>query len=271
MKLARVGAAVVLAIVIGAAGGVAAQEKKGTKDWDGDITGSFAAQTGSVNTLNASLDAKTERNWEKDRLQIRLQGSYGRVRDRGDTPSEDSTAENAQSLSFNHRRSLGVRTFWVSINETSRDTTQDREVRFWLATGPGYRFWEGEEVKKQYFDAAIKAGYRYELFDGNTGAFKDDGSADENGYDSNYADAIFSFDYRNLLFDGAMEWRHVGSFALPMNNTSAWLARTEGTMSIPLTEAWDFRAGILVEYNNNAPDDQNELLTRSNLGLAYKF
>jgi hypothetical protein len=68
-----------------------------------------------------------------------------------------------------------------------------------------------------------------------------------------------------------MEWTHTGGVAMPFNEVDAYLIRTEGIIGIPLTEAWSFRTAVLFEYNNNAPDDQNKALTRTVVGLGYKF
>ncbi len=241
--------------------------------WSGEVAASFTAQTGTVDTLAGELDAKTERNWEKDVAAVRLNGVFGQSRDRNDNPSDDVTTQNSQSLFGDYRHLFTERFLWRANTELSRDPTQDREVRFRMSTGPGYRFWEGGRPKKQFFEASVGLGYRYELFDGNTGINLDTGLFDgeKNGYDSQFADAIAGFEYRNLFFDGAMEWTHTGSISMPVNDTNAYLGRTEVIIGIPLNEAWSFRTGVLFEYNNNAPDDQNKALTRTTVGLGYKF
>ena len=266
-------AAIWVVFGLGFAGGASAEDEDEPRGWTGEVAASFAAQTGSVDTLAADLDAKTERKWENDLLGGRLTGSYGRTRDRNDSPSEDRTTQNSQAMFLNHRHSFHSRFLWRSGLELSRDPTQDREVRFFLATGPGYLFWEGEDTEKQFFESRIGIGYRYELFDGNTGPDPATGLFDLslNGYDSNFADAILSMEYRNLFFDGAMEWTHTAGIAMPMNDTDAYLARTEAIIGIPLNEAWSFRTAFLFEYNNNAPDNQNKALTRTTVGLGYKF
>ena len=133
--------------------------------------------------------------------------------------------------------------------------------------------WQSENKEKEFFEARLGLGDRYELFDGNTGTDPDTGLFDLsiNGFDSQFADGILSFEYRNLFFDGAMEWTHTGAVAMPFNEVDAYLLRTEGIVGIPLTEAWSFRLAALFEYNNNAPDDQNKALSRTTVGLGYKF
>ena len=257
-------------VLLSADAGRAEEDAEG---WTGELATSFNAQTGTVDTLAGEIDAKTERDWEKDVVTLRLNAAYGQSRDRGDDPSEDVTTQNSQGIFADYRHLFSDRFLWQANTETSRDPTQDREVRFRLATGPGYRFWEGGKPKKQFFETGVGLGYRYELFDGNTGpnreTFVFDGQ--DNGFDSQFADAIASFEYRNLLFDGAMEFTHTGSISMPVNDTNAYLGRTEVIIGIPLTPAWSFRTAFLFEYNNNAPDDQNKALTRTTVGLGYKF
>lgn len=260
-----------LCLVVLFAGTSWGEDKK--TGWTGEVAASFAAQTGTVDTIAGSGDATIERNWERDMVTGRLTGSYGRTRDSTDNPSNDQTTQNSQALFGEYRRRINDRFLWRTNTELSRDPTQDREVRFSLATGPGYRFWEGPDQPRQFFEASVGIGYRYELFDGNTGINLDTGLFDgaNNGFDSQFADAILSFEYRNLFFDGAMEWTHTGRISMPVNEPDGYLGRTEAIIGIPLTEAWSFRTAFLFEYNNNAPDDQNKALTRTTIGLGYKF
>ncbi len=255
------------------AASAAAEGDETVRKWTGEVALSFAAQTGTVDTLNGDLDAKLERSWERDVASARVTGAFGQTRDRNDDPSGNQTTQNSQGLFLNHTRTISHAYLWRSALELSRDPTVDREVRFVVATGPGYLLWEGEKADKQRFEGRVGMGYRYELFDGNTGPDPETGLFDrsQNGYDANLVDGILSFEYRNLFFEGAMEWTHTGSAAMPFNDVAAYLIRTEGIIGIPLTATWSFRASVLFEYNNNAPDNQNKALTRSVVGLGYKF
>lgn len=245
------------------------------KVWSGEISASFSALTGTVDTIAAGVDATGERVWTKDTLTLRFTGTYGRTRDRKDNPSRDSTQEDAQALTGRWRHTFDERYFWASGTGLSRDSTQDREVRYRLNSGPGYRFWMGEDAEARHFDMAAGVGYRYELYDGNTGPVP--GSAppffdlSDNGYDRQYADVLVAFEYKNLLFEDRVEWTHTGSFAMPVNDTDAYIGTTEVIIGIPLTAAWSFRTTFLYEYTNDVPDDVNSSLTRTTLGLGYEF
>jgi putative salt-induced outer membrane protein YdiY len=138
-------------------------------------------------------------------------------------------------------------------------------VRLWLTTGPGYRVWQGEMPKKEHFDVTVGGGYRYELYDGNTGDPTDD------GYDSQLADVLATFEYKNNLFDGRIEYTHTGGAAMPVNDPNAYVLRTEAIIGVPLTAAWSFRTTFLFEYTNDVPDDVNSTLTRTTMGIGYKF
>jgi hypothetical protein len=122
---------------------------------------------------------------------------------------------------------------------------------------------------------AAGMGYRYELYDGNTGPVP--GSAppvfdvSQNGYDRQYADVLIAFEYKNLFFDDRVEWKHTGSFAMPVNDTDAYIGTTEVIIGVPLTAAWSFRTTFMYEYTNDVPDDVNSSLTRTTIGLGYQF
>jgi putative salt-induced outer membrane protein YdiY len=264
----RVTMVALMAGLVLAAGMASGEEEKKKEGWSGEISASGSAQTGTVDTLSGTLDATTERNWTADLLTFRLFGTFGQTRDRQDNPSDDRTIQNSQALFTTWRRTLSDRFFWSTRSELSRDTTQDREVRVMLTSGPGYRFWRNDiDEAARHFDVSMGPGYRYELYDGNTGP----GPNNEDGSDAHLADMVAAFEYKNLFFEDRIEWTHTGGIALPMNDANAFVARTEVIMGVPLTAAWSFRTTFLFEWVNDAPDDVNSALTRTTLGLGYKF
>jgi putative salt-induced outer membrane protein YdiY len=258
---------VLLAAVVALWSGASWAEEAEEEDegWTGELSASGAVQTGTVDTISGTLDSKLERDWEKDYLGFRLTGSYGRNRDRQDSPSENTTTENAQAFVTQWKHIYRPRFFQNSRQELSRDTTQNREVRVWLTTGPGYRLWQGEKPKKEHFDVTVGAGYRYELYDGNTGDPTDD------GYDRQLGDVLATFEYKNNLFEDRIEYTHTGAAAMPVNETKAYVLRSEVIIGVPLTAAWSFRTTFLIEYTNDVPDDVNSTLTRTTMGIGYKF
>ncbi len=247
---------------------VVAEEEQEEGAWTGEVALSVNVQTGSVDTFAGSLDATTERKWTVDVLSFRLNGVYGRTRDREGSDSQDQTSQNSQSLSGKWKRTLHERFFWNTAGGVSRDTTQDREARARIVTGPGYRFWEGEDADKSYFDTSAGLGYRYELYDGNTDP---NPTRREQGFDRQYSDVVAAFDYKNSLFEDRIEYSHTGSVALPVNDVSGYIIATEIIASVPLTGAWVFRTSALYEYVNDVPDDRNPSTFRLALGLGYKF
>jgi hypothetical protein len=236
------------------------------KSWTADLALSIAAQSGTTDTFAGSLDAKVEREWEKDRLSARFTGVYGTTRKRGDGRTSNETIQNAQSLFFRWKRQLDKRMFWDSGTEASRDTTQDLELRAALASGPGYRFWSGEDGAKRHFDMSAGMGYRYEVYDGNSNGFA------ESTEISHFADAVVTFEYRNMFFDDRIEYTHTGSARMPVNETSSYILKTEAIISVPLSDAWSFRTSVLAEYvANPGADEVNNTTTRTAVGLGYKF
>lgn len=255
--------AVVLGLLVVASFASAAEEDEG---WTGELAVGINAQSGSTDTFSGSINATTERKWEKHVLTGRLNGVYGTSRSRNESTNTE-TIQNAQLLSGGWKRILGDRFFWASSAGLSRDNTQDRELRAVLATGPGYRIWQGETEEVPYFEIAVGPGYRYEIYDGNTGA-----SVDENGDTNHFADAVVAFKYFNHLFDGKIEYTQRLSGRVPMNDTSGYIVDTEITIGVPLSEAWSFRTVFFAEYiGEPGADEINNTTTRTTLGLGYKF
>ncbi len=239
--------------------------------WIGGISASITAQTGQVDTFAGAIDAVGEQAFEKDWLRGRLTGVYGTSRDRGEEGGDDRLIQDAQGLFGDWKRVLHERFFWQSGTELSRNSIQDREVRAAVSTGPGYRFWQGEEAKLEHFDTNVGICYRFELYDpdnvGNDANLGQEGHIDED----HFADAMAGFEYKNGLFDNKVEFKHTGTARMPVNDPAAYVLITEVIFGIPLTPAWSFRTSYYVEYNGVQPQRVNNLTTRATVGLGYTF
>ncbi len=259
-----VGAMLGLVLITGVS---SAEDEKKQERWSGELALAINAQSGSTDTFAGSLDATTERTWnEKDLLRFRFNGVYGTTRSRGNSQGTQ-TIQNSQALFGNWKHRIHNRFFWATGTEASRDNTQDLEVRLALATGPGYRLWQGEDGPKEYFDISAGPGYRYEIYDGNTG-----GTPGENGDTSHFADLVAAAEYKNLLFGDKIEYSHTLSARMPANETSAYILRTELILGVPLTAGWSFRTSFMAEYvASPGSDEVNNTTTRTAVGLGYKF
>ncbi|MEZ4292951.1 MAG: DUF481 domain-containing protein [Myxococcota bacterium] len=243
-----------------AAGAAGAEQTPG---WNGDVAVSFTAQTGTIDTISGTLDAKGERVEEQDVYNLRLRGDFGRSRERGS--SQDKVIQNAQGLTGGWKHTFTDLFFWNSDFELSRDNIQQRDVRATIATGPGVRAWHGEDAAVSHFDLNAGVGYRFDKFDGNgnqAGAFNSE---------SHFVDLVAGFEYKNLLFDDRMEFTHTGKAQMPANEPSAYLLTTEVIIGLPLTEAWSFRTSFLAQYTAQTPDEINRTKTVTTIGLGYKF
>jgi len=281
---ASLSAILIAACVLLASGVASADETDDSAGWKGDLALAITAQSGSVDTFAGTLEAGIERDWTDDHVDVRFVGVYGTTRDRkndpADRPSNDRTVQDSQGLFGSWKHIIHNRFFWNSHSELSRDSTQDREVRFRLATGPGYRFWQGEDPASTHFDVSAGLGYRYELYDGNTFGLSTDPvlgppavflDPDLNGSDQQLADVILAFEYKNNLFEDRVVWSHTGSIAMPVNKTDAYIFTTEAIAAVPFSEAWSFRTGVFYEYVNNVPEDINPSTLRVTVGLGYNF
>ena len=272
------GGFVALAASVGFASGMAYAEEE-PEGWTGEVSASVTAQSGSVDTFAGAVDAAAERKWTNDLVGIRFTGVYGTSRDsRNSPPNEDSndeTVQDSQALFGDWKHTIHERFFWDSGAELSRDSTQDRDVRAAVDTGPGYRAWQGENPDKSHFDLSAGVGYRFEVYDGNTGPSTEAGFVGDlvksNGDTDHFADVFAAFEYMNLLFDDKIEWTHTGKVQMPVNATDSYIITTEGILGVPLTEAWSLRAGVLYQYVNDVPEEINPSTLRATLGLGYKF
>jgi len=264
---------VILAGALVASSSAAAE---GDAIWTGDVSAALTSQTGTIDTFSGSLDAKGDRKSEENEFGLRFTAVYGTSREKGKDNKDDTTIQDSQAIFANWKRIIHDRFFWETGSEVSRDSTQDRDVRARIATGPGYRVWRSDDEGTNYFDVVGGLGYRYELYDTDTAPF-DPGPPiviDENRGrkdQANLADVVVALDYKNTFFDGKVEYSHTGSASVPANKPSAYILRSEILIGLPLTEAWSFRTGFLVEYVAEVPDATNSTTTRTTVGLGYKF
>jgi len=238
--------------------------------WASELILSIAATSGTIDTFSGSVDGKTERTFDDvDLVGVRFTGVYGTKRERNDgNRTSTETIKNAQELSARWKHAFRDRFFWLTPTAAARDSVQELEVRYTLATGPGYRLWKPEDnPAKRHIDLSAGPGYRYEIWDGNTG-----GTTDENGDTSHYADLVVGFEYKDLFFDEMVEYTHTGSARMPANDPNSYLLRSELIFDVPLTKGWTFRTGFVVEFvNNPGTDEITNTTTRTTVGLGYKF
>jgi hypothetical protein len=261
-------AAALLAIAgLSSSAAFGSSEEEQQAGWTGQLALSVNAQTGTTDTFAGSVDASTQRSWERDNVSARFNGVYGTTRKRNDDKNTQTT-QNSQGIFGDWKHTIHERFFWITGSSVARDSTQDLDVRATLATGPGYRVWEAEaEPDKQHFDLSGGMGYRFEIYDGNTHS-----TVANNGDTDNFADVVVAADYKNLFFDDKIEYSHTLSARMPANDPSSYLLRTEIIVGIPLSEAWSFRTTFLAEYvANPGADEVNNTTTRTAVGLGYKF
>lgn len=256
-------------LMVGAAFGLllaAGSAAAGEDGWTGDVGVAVTAQSGTQDTFAGSIDAVTERTWAQDLARIRFTAVYGTSKNTEGNDTNQSIIQNAQALFGDWRHTFTDRFFWNTGSELSRDSTTRRDVRVAVNTGPGYRTWRGEDHDAEHFDIFGGVGYRYEQYDGDN---NDGGVADQDIF--NLVDLVAGFEYKNGLFDDRVNYTHTAKVLAPANDFNAFIARTEVLIGIPLSEAWSFRTGVLVEWVNDSPADTSELTTRTTVGLGYAF
>ncbi len=241
--------------------------------WAGEVSASLTQQSGTTNSFAGTIDAGGERTWENDVAGIRFRGVFGTTKKRGQSKE---VTQNSQGIFGDWKHTIHDRLFWDSKSELSRDNIQDRELRAALNTGPGYRVWAGDDSAKSHFDLSTGIGYRYELYDGNTGVLAAGptppaGTAINSGDTDHFVDVVAAFEYKNLLFDDKIEFTHTGVAKMPANAPDQYVLATEIILGVPLTEAWSFRAGFFAEYIAIQPDGIRNTTTRTTAGLGYKF
>lgn len=244
-----------------AAGAATATEE----GWSGDVGVAVTAQSGTQDTFAGSIDARGTRTWTNDVAEIRFNGVYGTSRNRQESDPDDQVIQNSQALFGDWKHTFNERAFWQTGSELSRDNTTDRDVRFALSTGPGYRAWMGADANAEHFDIYGGVGYRFEQYDGNAN------KPDTNKDIANLADLVAGFEYKNGLFEDKVNYTHTFVGRAPANDFEAYILRTEVLLGIPLSEAWSFRTGVLVEFVNANPKGTNPLTTRTTVGLGYAF
>jgi len=249
----------VVMVVLGLWVGQALANEKQT-GWSGEVNLNLSNLTGTNDTFAGTVNAEAARAWEKDTLKGTARGEYGVTRDRRNTPSEDETTQNAQTVALEWQRDLGERLFFSTNTRAGRDSIQDINFQYRVSSGPGYRFWQGENEAKEHLDLSTRVGYRFVTFRDST---------DEDTL--NLVDLIASFEYKNLILEDRLEIGHSGEILLPANDIDSWVGQTMITLGVPITASWSMRVGFELEYQARTPDEVSNFTTRTTAGLAYKF
>jgi len=220
-----------------------------------------SATTGKPDLFGGSINVDADRDWEKDRLRLKLRTNIAgkndkRTRGRLGTRTQTYIEQSSQKLEASWKRILHDRLFVISKAEGGRDVAQDINVRAAAFVGPGYRFWE-KDKQKQYLDADIGVGYRHEVYRGEDG--------------DNLADIGAGMDYANVFFDGGLTYRHGLDFLLPVNDPDSFLVRTELSAGVPVVGGWAINVTVGLEYQNGAPSDAEAVTARATGGLEYNF
>ena len=134
---------VVVAFVIAAIPALAEDDQK---VWTGEASASISNQTGTTSSFSGTADAKATRTWEKDEATARLTATYGTAKQKG---ADEETNQDYQALFGEWKHRFSERLFSAVSTEVSRDSTQDRRLRFRFDVGPGYRVWVGDDAARR--------------------------------------------------------------------------------------------------------------------------
>jgi putative salt-induced outer membrane protein YdiY len=241
-----------IALVWLGATAVAAQDAPAQTDAPTNPWGVKAALSGSLRTGDedkgaANGDVEVGYKFNSDSLTFRALGDYG-----VSNGSED-TKDASGSLTLRH--DFTHRFFGTAKVYADTDPIQNRELRFIVDAGPGYRIWEQND--KEFFEVSSGVGYRADRFKAPTP-------------DDDFLDLRASYRYHDKIGD-ALEISHATDFSFPANQVEDFLVKSELTLSVPLLKGFFLRNNLRLEYDNRPALDKKSTNLWLTLGLEYRW
>jgi putative salt-induced outer membrane protein YdiY len=240
---------------------VATEEKK--PRWESTATASLTLTRGNSETVMGSLDAKTQRKWDKNELKLGAAGAYGETTERtGDTANTTNiTTVNVNNISgyMQYNRLFTEHLFGYVRADGLHDDIAGIDYRFIISPGLGYYL-----IKKPSLSLCGEIGPSYviERLDGNEDDYMTLRVAD-------------SFSYQ--INDRAKIWQTTE--VLPaLEDFSKVLVNSEVGISAGITE--DNKLALTVtlnhKYNSQPAQDptkpkrmKNDTIIKA--GLTYAF
>ncbi|MCA9323224.1 MAG: DUF481 domain-containing protein, partial [Planctomycetes bacterium] len=187
------------------------------------------------------------RDWKNDHVEFRGFATYG--------TSEGEVNRDSQLLGGLWRHFYQPEFYSYASLEMSRDEVQDRSFRGLFNVGAGYILWQESDLELFSIEGGL--GYRVEVYSGVTATRHD-------------ATARLAALYKDLLFED-VQFTQSAEIIFPVTDVNSFIARSESLLAIPLNEAWAFRFGLRLEWNNDPAAGRDELDVLATTGLEYKF
>jgi putative salt-induced outer membrane protein YdiY len=217
------------------------------KDWTGKVSLAISATGGNADTLNGALEAFIERNFSHDRLEFFARAVYGEA--------EGEEVANAQLVRGKWEHHYSERLYSFIGAEFGRDAVQELDLRAFLNLGVGYKVWQDSD--KEFLALEGGVGYRHESFSSSTNSRND-------------VTGRAAMIYRDIWWDKA-EFSQLVEFVAPLTDMNSFFARSETSISVPISENWSIRNSLVFNYQNDPPRSAKKLDWLVTAGIEYSF
>lgn len=217
------------------------------KDWTGRVSLAISATGGNADTLNGALEAFIEKNFTHDHLEFFARAVYGEA--------EGEEVANAQLIRGKWEHHYHDRLYSFIGAELGRDAVQEVDLRAFLNVGVGYKVWQ--ESDKEFLALEGGIGYRHESFSSSTPSRNDlTGRA--------------ALIYRDIWW-GKAEFSQLLEFIAPLTDINSFFARSETAISVPISDNWSIRNSLVLNYQNDPPQEAKKLDWLVTAGVEYSF
>ena len=241
--------------------GPALAEDPPDEDWHGKLDFNVNANFGTTDSLAGGIHGEAKKVWDPNELEFVLDAAYGFTSDN----NGDSLTADSQILRGGYKRFLddliSDRVYWFLDGQVGRNNIQDIQWYALADTGLGWRVWEADDVKKNYWDLEAGVGYRFDNYQVP--------SIMDTLEDRSLVNGRISTDVRKAL--GAVEVGADAAFYLPFNETPAWFFNASAFIDVPLAQSWKFNVRGTLNYLNDPPDSADNTNLLLQLGLGYAF
>lgn len=248
------------ALLIG--GAANAQEEEADTAWHGTFDLGISANIGTTDSFAGTLFAETKKAWHTNELNFTLDVAYGFT---NDSDNGDSLTADYQRATGKYKRFLpdliADQVYWFLQGQVGRNNIQEIQYNTLVDSGLGWRFWEVDEVQKNFWEIEGGIGYRYDNYQLP--------SIFDNLEDRSLVNGRLASEVRRAF--SVVEVGAATAFHLPFNDTNAWFFDASSFMDVPLSESWKLTSRLTLNYLNDPPGDADKSNLLISAGLGYTF
>jgi putative salt-induced outer membrane protein YdiY len=241
------------------------REKPTYLRYDADLNVGVQLARGNTDTTDLHFDARFEPSFGWNTL--RLSGKYDKK------SADDETTTNRWKASLVYERDFRRRWFVGAANTYESDAQRDLDLRFIVAAGVGYRFFDNDPTHLSVLPALAYVNENFKTVLKNVQTDPDPAPPiwEKSSDDTDYAAFQLNFDFTRDLYKDDIKFFHNNMYLQSFQDISDIIIETRTGISFDM--AWDLvlTAEVETDWENVPAEDAKKWDTRYMLKIGFEF